>query len=106
MWCSSPCAREKGFTGNCGGTWERYSASWPSRRRVGSKKDTCCPTTCHDDRDSTYYKYAVSQVIGFSKGKSALHLARGYMRRQRETSWGRTSGRAEITYPPWGEMRL
>jgi len=28
-------------------------------------------------------KYAVSQVVGFIKGKSAIHLARGYGERKR-----------------------
>ncbi len=35
----------------------------------------------HDDLDST--KYAVSQVVGFIKGKSAIHLARVYGEKKR-----------------------
>ena len=50
-------------------------------------------------------KYAVSQVIGFITGKSAIHRP-GCMGRQRGTSWGSTSGRADITYPQWGETKL
>ena len=51
-------------------------------------------------------KYAVSQVIGFIKGKSAIHLARVYGERQRNFSgqhfWARgyfvsTVGRDEAT---------
>src|SRR3970040_165160 len=38
-------------------------------------------------------KYAVSQVVGFIKGKSAIHLARAYGERKRhfvgQHSWGR-----------------
>jgi REP-associated tyrosine transposase len=32
-------------------------------------------------------KYAVSQVIGFIKGKSAIHLARVYGERKEEFCW-------------------
>jgi hypothetical protein len=49
-------------------------------------------------------KYAVSQVIGFIKGKSAIHLS-GCMGRKKN-SCGSTSGRTDITHPWWGEMRL
>ncbi|HNY39575.1 MAG TPA: IS200/IS605 family transposase [Bryobacteraceae bacterium] len=51
-------------------------------------------------------KYAVSQVIGFSKGKSAIHLARVYGERKRnfvgQSFWARgyfvsTVGRDEAT---------
>ena len=38
-------------------------------------------------------KYAVSQVVGYIKGKSAIHIARNYMGRQRnftgEHFWAR-----------------
>src|SRR5262245_21631510 len=37
-------------------------------------------------------KYSVSQVVGFIKGKSAIHLARVYGSAS-ATSWGSTSGR-------------
>jgi len=50
-------------------------------------------------------KYAVSQVIGFIKGKSAIHLARGYGEKKRNFV-GQHFWRADITYPQWGEMRL
>ena len=49
-------------------------------------------------------KYAVSQVIGFIKGKSAIHLARGYGEKKRNFV-GQHFWRADITYPQWGEMR-
>ena len=32
-------------------------------------------------------KYAVSQVVGFIKGKSAIHLARVYGERKRNFTW-------------------
>ena len=40
-------------------------------------------------------QYAMSQVAGFIKGKSALHLARGYGERKRTSEPGR------ISYAPW-----
>ena len=48
-------------------------------------------------------KYAVSQVVGFTKGKSAIHLARVYAERNRNFVWffcvcgyfGSTVGRDE-----------
>ena len=42
-------------------------------------------------------KYAVSQVIGSIKGKSAIHLARTYGEQNRIT-WASTSGREGIWY--------
>ena len=49
-------------------------------------------------------KYAVSQVVGFIKGKSAIHLARVYGR-GRGISWASISGRGGTTCPRWGGMR-
>jgi putative transposase len=37
-------------------------------------------------------KYAVSQVVGFIKGKSAIHLARVYGERKSATLWASTFG--------------
>jgi hypothetical protein len=36
MWCLSPRAGASSGMENCGGRWARYSASWRSRKRVGS----------------------------------------------------------------------
>jgi putative transposase len=46
-------------------------------------------------------KYAVSQVIGFMKGKSAIHLARVYGEKKRNFV-ASTSGRGGISYLRWG----
>lgn len=43
-------------------------------------------------------KYAVSQVVGFIKGKSAVHLARVYGERKRNFVGQRTSGRVATLY--------
>ena len=49
-------------------------------------------------------KYAVSQVVGFIKGKSAIHLARVYGERKRSFV-GQHFGREDPSCPQWGEMR-
>ena len=49
-------------------------------------------------------KYAVSQVIGFIKGKSAIHFARVYGEPS-GTLWASTSGREDILYRQWVGMR-
>jgi putative transposase len=49
-------------------------------------------------------KYAVSQVVGFIKGKSAIHLARVYGERNR-TMRDRASGREGISCQPWAGTR-
>jgi putative transposase len=49
-------------------------------------------------------KYAVSQVVGYIKGKSAIHLARVYGERKRN-SWGSTSGPEGTSFRPWDAMR-
>ena len=48
-------------------------------------------------------KYAVAQVVGFIKGKSAIHLARVYGERKRNFV-GNISGRADTTCRPWVGM--
>ena len=49
-------------------------------------------------------KYAVSQVIGFIKGKSAI-IWRGCTGRKRGTLWVSISGRKGTTCPRWDGMR-
>jgi putative transposase len=49
-------------------------------------------------------KYAVSSVVGFIKGKSAIHLARTYGE-QKQNLLGRASGRADISCRRWVAMR-
>ena len=67
---------------NCVGILETYSGNWPSRRKAGSRKVIFCWITC-TMLMSIPPKYAVSQVIGFIKGKSAIHLARVYGEKKR-----------------------
>ena len=47
-------------------------------------------------------KYAVSQVVGFIKGKSAIHLARVYGERKRSFVGQHTSGPEGTSSQPWG----
>jgi putative transposase len=42
-------------------------------------------------------KYSVAQVVGFIKGKSAIHIVRTFLGASR-SSWDSTSGRAGTTY--------
>jgi putative transposase len=49
-------------------------------------------------------KYAVAQVIGYIKGKSAIHLARVYGERKRNFV-GQHFWAPDISYPPSGKMR-
>src|SRR5580658_6989952 len=53
-------------------------------------------------------KYAVSQVVGYIKGKSAIHLARVYGERKRgfvgQSFWARGNGDQGI-YPESGKRR-
>jgi putative transposase len=47
-------------------------------------------------------KYAVSQVVGYIKGKSAIHIARQYAGRKKTTS-ASTFGREDILSLQWVE---
>lgn len=49
-------------------------------------------------------KYAVSQVIGYIKGKSAIHGSRAYGERN-AILWASTFGRGVSSCPRWGGMR-
>ncbi len=50
-------------------------------------------------------KYAVSNVVGYLKGKSAIPIARKYGGRSRNFTGQRTSGPAAISFPRWVWMR-
>ena len=45
-------------------------------------------------------KYSVAQVIGYIKGKSAIHIARSSQAGS-GTSWASTSGRVDTSYRRW-----
>jgi REP element-mobilizing transposase RayT len=77
MWCLFRSARGSSCTGSCDGIWEKYFAGWRSRRRAGSKKEHLMSDHVHM-MIAIPPKYALSQVIGFIKGKSAIRLAQVY----------------------------
>jgi putative transposase len=56
------------------------SENWPSRRKAGSRRGIFYRTIMLIWIPP---KYAVSQVIGFIKGKRAIHLARAYGEKKR-----------------------
>jgi putative transposase len=82
MWCSFPNAAERG----CTGSYEKHLGE--VFRRLALQKESkieeghLMPDHVHM-MISIPPKYAVSQVIGFIKGKSAIHLARVYGERKR-----------------------
>jgi putative transposase len=49
-------------------------------------------------------KYAVSQIIGFIKGKSAIHIARTYMGRRKNFT-GQHFGPGATLCRPWERMK-
>ncbi len=66
---------------SCDRIWGRFFAVWRCRRKS-------CRGGAFDARSRAYDvsippKYAVSQVVGFIKGKSAIHLARVYGEKKR-----------------------
>jgi putative transposase len=49
-------------------------------------------------------KIAVSSVVGYIKGKSAIHIARHFMKRERNYEPGRCSGHEGILWIRWDEI--
>ena len=58
--------------------WVKCSASWLGDENVKYWKGIFCQIIAHMLISITP-KYAVSQVVGFIKGKSAIHIARNYI---------------------------
>ena len=77
MSCSFPSAAERCCMGNCDGTWGKCSANWLTQKESRIEEGHLMPDHVHM-MILIPPKYAVSQVIGFIKGKSAIHLARVY----------------------------
>ena len=77
MWCLFRSTAAKRCIRNCGGIWERYSGNWPSRRESQIEEGHLLSDHVHM-MIGIPPKYAVAQVIGYIKGKSAIHLARVY----------------------------
>ena len=77
--------------GSCVRTWESCFGSWPGRRNARLRKGTGWAIRCICWRRPP--KYAVSQVVGYLKGKSAIDIARTYGGKRRnfvgEHFWAR-----------------
>src|SRR5437588_12821987 len=81
MWCLSRSAGERRCTENCGGTWAKFRAL-AEQKESRIEEGRLLPDHVHM-MISIPPKYAVSQVVGFIKGKSAIHLARVYGEKRR-----------------------
>ena len=82
MWCSFPSAAERRCTCNCGNTSGEVFRRLAMQKESRVEEGHLMPDHVHM-MISIPPKYAVSQVIGFIKGKSAIHLARVYGERKR-----------------------
>ena len=82
MSCSSRNAGGRRYIKNCGGIWGKCSGGWRSKRRAQIEEGHLRPDHVHM-MIAIPPQYAVSQVIGYIKGKSAIHLARVYGERKR-----------------------
>ena len=49
-------------------------------------------------------KYAVAQVVGYLKGKSAIHIARAYLGRRKNFA-GEHFGPGDTMFPQWVRMK-
>lgn len=89
--------------GNCVGTLARCSARLAEQKESKIEEGHLLSDHVHM-MIAIPPKYSVSQVIGYIKGKSAIHLARVYGERKRISS-GSTFGHAGTLCPPSGETK-
>jgi len=91
MWCSSRSAGGRRCRGSCGSTWEKLRKP-AVQKESRIEEGHLLPDHVHM-MIAIPPKYAVSQVIGLIKGKSAIHRARVYGERKRnfegEHFWAR-----------------
>ena len=84
----------KSYVGISGSIWVKCSENWRGEEKVRYWKDTLCQIMpiCLSPFPIPP-KYAVSQVVGFIKGKSAIHIAREFFGRRKnftgEEFWAR-----------------
>ena len=81
MWCSSRSAGGRRCRGSCGSTWEKLRKP-AVQKESRIEEGHLLPDHVHM-MIAIPPKYAVSQVIGLIKGKSAIHRARVYGERKR-----------------------
>ena len=68
--------------GNYAANWARCFTSWLGKRSVGCEEGHLLADHVHVLM-SIPPKYAVAQVVGFLKGKSAIHIARVFSGRRK-----------------------
>jgi putative transposase len=103
LWCLSRRAGGSSCTGNCDDAWERCSCKLTQQKESRIEEGHLMLDHVRM-KIAIPPKYAVSQVIGFIKGKRAIHLARVYGKQKRNFVgqhfwargyWGSTVGRDE-----------
>jgi hypothetical protein len=77
LWCLSRRAGGSSCTGNCDDAWERCSCKLTQQKESRIEEGHLMLDHVRM-KIAIPPKYAVSQVIGFIKGKRAIHLARVY----------------------------
>ena len=83
MWFGFPNAGERYYTQSSGSIWGKCSGRLLYKRRAKYWKATSWLDHVHM-LISIPPKYGVSQVVGFIKGKSAIHIARVFQGRKRD----------------------
>ncbi len=76
-----PKCRRKHCMESCVAIWATYFTSWPGRRNAGWRKGLMLDHV--HMLLSIPPKHSVAQVLGFLKGKSAIHIARAFGGRKR-----------------------
>lgn len=86
-------AAERRSSENCEKKSGRCSANWRGRKSAGSRRGILCPDSTIHMMLSIPPKHSVSQIMGYIKGKSAIHIARAYGGKKRnfvgENFWAR-----------------
>ena len=79
MWYGFQNAGGKSSSNNCAKIWAKSSGNWLGNGRATYWKATSCRTMLI----SIPPKYSVAQVVGYIKGKSAIHIARTFLGRKK-----------------------
>src|ERR1017187_551092 len=104
MWCLSQNAGRRPWMAKSGGSWGQSFGSWRGEKGCEIIEGHLMPDPV-PMLISIPPKYSVGQVMGFPKGKSAIHIARVYAGRRRSFvgqqfwvrgCWVSTVGRDEV----------
>ena len=92
MWYLSRSVVEKCYTARSERSWAKCWLSWPVKKNLAIETGSFQPDHVHMVI-SIPPKHSVAQVIGYIKGKSAIHIARTYAGKKRnfagEQFWAR-----------------